>query len=173
MSDGVFGAPVERRELFRGRPMHWNEAGRHAFGAVLAAGGAILAITGVVIGVMPLVPVGIVFSCAGGAIIFSGWLKVVTVAYRVDTLRVEVESGIVSKKIDNLELWRVKDLQFRQGIVQRILDAGDVVLVTSDATNPRVVIGGIKGARDLYEKLRDAVDAARRGKGVLGVEQAG
>ena len=102
----------------------------------------------------------------------AAWLRVISVSYRVDTLRVEVERGILRKHIDNLELWRVKDIQFRQAFVQRMLGLGDIVLVTSDATNPAVTLRGVHEPRALYDALRDAVDAVRRGRGVLGVEQA-
>lgn len=163
-------APIERKELFHGRSSHITELPLHVTGAVIGFAGLILAawLFFTSFGVLSLLGLGV--SCIGGALVSWAWIRVMSTDYRVDTLRVEVERGILRKRIDNLELWRVKDIQFRQSISQRMLGVGDVVLVTSDATNPRIELRGVQAPRALYDSLRDAVDAARRGRGVVGME---
>ena len=166
------GPPIERKELFRGRAGHSTELQLHAFGIFLGVAGLVLAIWLYVSTERAWLPLlGLFVSCIGGGLVSWGFIKVASVSYRVDTLRVEVERGILRKRIDNLELWRVKDIQFRQSLVQRMLGVGNVTLVTSDATNPSVELRGIPRPREIYDSLRDAVDAVRRGRGVVGVEQ--
>lgn len=166
----VSGPPVERRELFRGRSSHLTEVSSYTLGGALGIAGIGAAVAGLVASIGVLSPAGLLLALAGGAVALRAWVRVVSVRYRVDTLRVEVERGILRTRIDNLELWRVKDLQFRQSVVQRLLKTGDVVLLTSDSTSPTLVIRGVRGARELYDRLRDAVDQARRWRGVLGIE---
>ena len=168
----IGGPPIERKELFRGRAGHSTELKLHAFGIFLGLTGLILAVWLFFSGMGWLTLLGLAVSTIGGALVSWGFLKVASVSYRVDTLRVEVERGILRKRIDNLELWRVKDIQFRQTLVQRMLGVGNITLVTSDATNPSVEIRGVANPRDLYDSLRDAVDVVRRGRGVVGVEQS-
>jgi uncharacterized membrane protein YdbT with pleckstrin-like domain len=163
-------APLERKELFRGRAGHSTELKLHALGVLLGLAGLALAVFLFFASFGVLSLLGLLLSSIGGGFVSWAFIKVASVSYRVDTLRVEVERGILRKRIDNLELWRVKDLQFRQSLVQRMLSVGDIVLVTSDATNPSVELRGIPAPRDLYDALRDAVDQVRRGRGVLGVE---
>ena len=164
------GPPIERKELFHGRSSHVTELRLHVVGAVLGFVGLILAVWLFFASFGLLSIVGLLVSCIGGGLVSWAWLRVMSVDYRVDTLRVEVERGILRKRIDNLELWRVKDIQFRQSLSQRMLSVGDVVLVTSDATNPLVELRGIAAPRALYDSLRDAVDAAKRGRGMVGME---
>lgn len=163
-------APIERKELFQGRAGHSTELKLHALGIALGIAGLALAVFlfFATAGLFSLV--GLFVSTIGGGIVSWAFIKVASVSYRVDTLRVEVERGILRKRIDNLELWRVKDIQFRQSLVQRMLSVGDIVLVTSDATNPSVELRGIPAPRALYDALRDAVDKVRQGRGVLGIE---
>lgn len=166
------GPPIERKELFRGRAGHSTELKLHALGTLLGGAGFVLAVWLFFTGMGLLTLLGLAVSMIGGALVAWGFLKVISVSYRVDTLRVEVERGILQKRIDNLELWRVKDIQFRQSLVQRMLGVGNITLVTSDATNPSVELRGVTMPRDLYDQLRDAVDVVRRGRGVVGVEQS-
>lgn len=168
----VQGPPIEKKELFRGRPAHLTEMTLHALGGALAAFGFVLMVVLFFASLGLLSLLGLLFSVIGGVLITWGFLRVIAVSYRVDTLRVEVERGILRRRIDNLELWRVKDIQFRQSLSQRMLGLGDIVLHTSDSTNPVIELRGIQGARALYDSLRDAVDAVRRGRGVVGVESA-
>ena len=164
------GPPIERKELFHGRSSHVTELPLHVMGVIFGFVGLILAVWLFFASFGLLSIVGLLVSCIGGALVSWAWIKVVSTDYRVDTLRVEVERGILRKRIDNLELWRVKDIQFRQSLTQRILGVGDVVLVTSDATNPMIELRGIPTPRAIYDAIRDAVDAARRNRGVVGME---
>lgn len=164
------GSPIERKELFHGRSSHVTELTLHVIGALFGFAGLILAVWLFFASFGLLSLVGLLVSCIGGGLVSWAWIKVMSTDYRVDTLRVEVERGILRKRIDNLELWRVKDIQFRQSLTQRMLGVGDVVLVTSDSTNPTIALRGIPAPRSLYDSLRDAVDAAKRSRGVMGME---
>jgi uncharacterized membrane protein YdbT with pleckstrin-like domain len=155
------------RELFRGRPAHASQAGSYLIAALaLALGGASIA----------FLPNPYSYWLAGAFAILAlvialrGWLRILATAYRLSSQRLEIERGIIAKRIDNLELWRVRDVSFRQGVLDRILGVGAVLLTSSDASHPEVKIEGIKGARDLYDKLRAAVDEAHAKSRVMAIE---
>ena len=84
-----------------------------------------------------------------------------SIRYRLTTHRLFKEVGIVSRKISEIELMRVDDLSVSQNIVQRIFDVGVVTLLTSDATDPRLDISGIRNPVQVKEHIRTQVQKRR------------
>lgn len=74
--------------------------------------------------------------------------------YRVTNHRIEIERGCVSKQVDNLDLYRVVDIQLRVGIAGRLIGLGSIVLGTTDKTTPALVIVSASKTRQLYESLK-------------------
>jgi uncharacterized membrane protein YdbT with pleckstrin-like domain len=77
-----------------------------------------------------------------------------------------VHTGVLSKRVDEVELYRVKDTRFDQPFLQRLFGLGNVVLISNDATTPTTVIRGIPDAKAVREKLRTLVEARRDEKRV-------
>lgn len=94
------------------------------------------------------------------------WLVLRNVKYELTSQRLKTQSGVLSKRVDELELYRVKDTRFDQPLLQRIFGIGNVILVSSDATSPTALIQGVSAARDLREKIRALVEARRDQKRV-------
>ena len=89
------------------------------------------------------------------------FLRHVTTRYKITLQRVEYERGVLSKTVDSLELWRILDVRYNQSLIDRILGNAKVVLIGTDQTDPELVLYGLPNHRLLFEKLRDAVQAAR------------
>jgi len=87
--------------------------------------------------------------------------------------RLRKTSGIFNKKLDELELYRVKDSTLEQPLLLRMFGLGNINVVSSDATMPLVLINAVPGAYDMREKLRVAVEAERDRKRVREVDYAG
>jgi uncharacterized membrane protein YdbT with pleckstrin-like domain len=94
------------------------------------------------------------------------WWLTRTTLYELTTQRLRKSSGILNRKVDELELFRVKDYTMEQPFLLRIFGLGNLVLVTSDATTPTVGIRAIPEVQDVREKLRNAVQAERDRKRV-------
>jgi len=94
-------------------------------------------------------------------------------AYRLFEDRLEVESGIISRRIENVELFRIRDVGLRQGLLGRLLDVGDVYVHSTDASTPAVQVRGIEDPRAFYQALRDQVTASRAQNRTMIVEGAG
>jgi uncharacterized membrane protein YdbT with pleckstrin-like domain len=90
------------------------------------------------------------------------FLKHVTTRYKLTTQRVEFERGVLSKSVDSLELWRVLDVRYKQTLLDRILGNATITLIGTDQTDPEMAMHGLANHRQIFEKLRDAVAAARR-----------
>lgn len=95
--------------------------------------------------------------------------KYLDVKYQKMTLttqRLRVEEGVLSKRVDEIELYRVKDTQLKQSFIDRILGLGTIEIASSDETNPVLEIRSIKNARDMREKMRQCVEKLRLARGV-------
>jgi uncharacterized membrane protein YdbT with pleckstrin-like domain len=77
--------------------------------------------------------------------------------------------GILSKRIDVVELWRVKDVRYKQSLLDRILGIAHIEIFTRDVTSPNLEIVGLPASRALFEKLRDAIEIQRQSRRVMGI----
>jgi uncharacterized membrane protein YdbT with pleckstrin-like domain len=92
-----------------------------------------------------------------------------SIKYRVTTSNIETERGILSKKIDVLELWRCRDVRYKQNLVDRILGIAHIDVFTADVTTPHLEITGLPASRQLFEQIRDSIELQRQHKNVYGV----
>ncbi len=89
--------------------------------------------------------------------------------YRITTTNIESERGILSKKIDVLELWRCRDIRYRQNLLDRILRIAHIDVYTKDVTTPHLEIIGVPASRALFETIRDSIEIQRQARNVYGV----
>jgi membrane protein YdbS with pleckstrin-like domain len=92
-----------------------------------------------------------------------------SIKFRVTNTVIEFERGMLSKRIDVLQLWRVRDVVYKQNLIDRILGIAHVEVVAQDATNPDMEIVGMPASRQLFEQLRDSIEIQRQAKNVYGV----
>src|SRR5712691_11441482 len=107
-------------------------------------------------GVRPLV-----IAVAGPVPLLLGiaysWLVRLGAEYRLYADSLEIETGLVSRNIDNLQLFRVRDLGLRQSLIGRLLGVGGVNVTSTDQSTPHLTIRGVAGPRALYDTLRERV----------------
>lgn len=92
-----------------------------------------------------------------------------SIRFRVTAVLIETERGLLSKKIEVLQLWRCKDVSYRQNIIDRILGIAHIDVYASDVTTPHIAINGLPASRQLFESLRDSIELQRQNKNVYGV----
>ena len=98
------------------------------------------------------------------------YLLYISTEYRVFEDSLEVESGIISRKIENIQLFRVRDLGLSQGIIGRILNVGNIEIASTDHTNPHFNLRGVDGPRELYDRLREHVSKSQAMRRTMIVE---
>jgi len=94
------------------------------------------------------------------------WLVTRNTRYTLTDQRLKTTRGVFNRVTDDLELYRVKDTHFQQNVWQRMVGIGDIVLSTSDATTPTMVLGDIKAAESVRERIRALVEQRRDAKRV-------
>lgn len=103
------------------------------------------------------------------------WLHTRSTHYKITTQRLVVEQGIFSKRMEQIDLYRIVDYVVERPFLQRMMGTGNLVLETLDKTTPEIRIEGIKtDVVALYERLRYCTEQEkkRRGVRVLDIEQA-
>jgi uncharacterized membrane protein YdbT with pleckstrin-like domain len=97
-------------------------------------------------------------------------LVVMNWKWEITNQRIIEEKGVFSKITNELELYRVKDLQLEQPFLLRLVGLSNIRLTTSDRSHPLILIPAIKNGKNVREDLRNAVEAIREKKGVREVD---
>jgi hypothetical protein len=93
--------------------------------------------------------------------------KLKTTSYVVSADRIEWNRGILDRKVDNLDMFRVIDLKLRRSLLDCIVGIGTVTVITTDKTDPEFTFEKIRNPRKLYDVIKKAsLDADRRGNAV-------
>ncbi len=111
-----------------------------------------------------VVPIGVAVAYG-----FALNIKRRSTKFRVTTTVIEYERGLISKRIDMVQLWRIRDVVYKQNLVDRILGIAHVEVVAQDVKNPDLEIVGMPASRQLFEQLRDCIEIQRQAKNVVGV----
>jgi uncharacterized membrane protein YdbT with pleckstrin-like domain len=94
------------------------------------------------------------------------WLELKCRVYEVTTERIRVSRGIFSKRTEEMELYRVKDLTLIEPFFFRLFGLGSVIITTNDVSTPMLTIHAVKRVKELREDLRQAVELCRDKKRV-------
>ncbi len=99
------------------------------------------------------------------------WFKRGGVHYRITNQRIVIDRGILSKKMEQLDLYRIQDFTVERPLGQRMMGTGNIRLSTFDKTTPTVELVGLKtDVVMLYEVMRRAVEANKTSRGVRTVD---
>ena len=93
-----------------------------------------------------------------------------SVCYEVTEDRIEWSRGILSRKIDNLDMFRVIDMKLHRSIFDCIFGIGTVTLITKDKSDPEFQFRKIRRPRVLYDIIKKASLDADRKQGVIHIE---
>ena len=106
----------------------------------------------------------------GGLTVLGIWIETHSTEYRLTTQRFFFEKGLISKHLNELELFRVKDITVKQGVIQRMLGFGSVTILSTDDSTPKIVMHGIAKPTEVKELLRKTYRIARKKERVQAAE---
>jgi uncharacterized membrane protein YdbT with pleckstrin-like domain len=96
----------------------------------------------------------------------SKWLLIKVRVYEVTTERIRISNGLLTRRTDELELYRVKDTTLVEPFFLRLFSLGDIEVATHDVTTPVVRLQAINGASAVREEMRKSIEACREKKRV-------
>lgn len=86
--------------------------------------------------------------------------------YTCTSEKMIVESGMFSKREEEIRLYRILDLTLERSLWQRIFGLGTIQCDTVDKSTPKLVIKNVKNSRQVKELLSEAVEEERTKKRV-------
>ena len=100
----------------------------------------------------------------GFLIILIQWIRFLDVTYELTEDRLILRKGIFVKSIDEIELYRVKDVRMDFTLINQWAGIGTIGIDSSDETtrDGALVIPHIERAAERREEMRQLVDAARQ-----------
>jgi hypothetical protein len=88
--------------------------------------------------------------------------------YTITNQRVIFQTGVIGKKVSEINLKDIKDYSVKQSLGERVQNIGDITIVTVDPTsNGNVVLKNIKNAVAVKDILRKAVLDYKRHLGMF------
>ena len=109
----------------------------------------------------------------GLIIILVKWIQNLATTYEVTADRLIIRRGIFIKSVDEIELYRVKDIRIDFSLINQWADIGTISVLSSDETtrDAPLVIPHVDAARRRREELRKLVDEARQKRRVREIDR--
>jgi membrane protein YdbS with pleckstrin-like domain len=93
-----------------------------------------------------------------------------SICYEVTQDRIEWSRGILERKIDNIDMFRVVDLSVRRSLLDCLLGIGSVKVTTKDESDPVFVFEKIRHCHRLYNVIKKSGPEADRKNNVVHLE---
>ena len=76
------------------------------------------------------------------------------------------KTGILNVNTEEILLYRVKDIRLYEPLLYRLVGLSQLTIITSDYTNPSIILYGIKNGEELMTIIRQLVANSRKIEGV-------
>jgi hypothetical protein len=95
------------------------------------------------------------------------WVNRILTRYKLTNERLIIEHGFVRKRVEQIDLFRVHDVDYRQGIMERVFGMGDIGIETTDATAPGLALKDVKDPNRVKDLVWQAARIERQRRRVL------
>lgn len=104
------------------------------------------------------------FVAVGFIVLLVKWIENISTHYELTTQRLIIRSGIIMKRVDEIELFRVKDVRVDFSLINQLTGIGRITLRSSDPSSQGqdYLLRDVPDARGRRETLRALVDQARQ-----------
>ena len=156
-------------DTFRPSTVGWLKGTLAGWGTVL------LFIAGIVLAVMNLMDLGLYWlalSVVALGLFVWRWFENLASKYELTEERLIIRRGIIAKSVDEIELYRIKDVRINFSIINQLAGIGTIGIASSDETtrNGDLMIRDVERAQARREELRRLVDIARQRRRVREVD---
>ncbi len=90
--------------------------------------------------------------------------------YRLSSERLEYHHGLIMRKVDNIDLFRVVDYRMERSLLDQMFGTGTIRIFTSDKVNPELELYKIKNPQKAYDMLKKTTTAADSKGNVIHLE---
>jgi uncharacterized membrane protein YdbT with pleckstrin-like domain len=150
-------AMTEEKSLWKGSSSQWLNLGPFTAALIAAAGIAVGSL---------FFPPALIALVLPVAYMLWRYLVVRTQVFELTNERLRVTHGVINQKIDEVELYRVKDSMLVRPWWMRLTGLATIVLETSDRTMTSLEFPAIHSGAEVREILRKQVELERDRKRV-------
>jgi len=159
----------ERLDTFRSSTLGW------LIGTAAGLGTIALAIAGVALMAMDVQGLGIYWlALTAAALVIAAvkWVQNLAATFEISEERLVIRRGIIMKSVDEIELYRIKDVRINFSLLNQMAGIGRITVSSSDETTRGgdLVIPEIQKAQERREHLRRLVDTARQKRRVREID---
>ena len=112
----------------------------------------------VICGLLALTVVGLVFAIPYGV---WRYLVVKYRSYKLTDQRLVITSGVLNRRNEQIELFRVKDIDWEEPLMLRLFSLGRLTIRSTDSTEPIATLNALPGGEAVVDTFRGAVSRLR------------
>jgi uncharacterized membrane protein YdbT with pleckstrin-like domain len=159
----------ERLDTFRSSTLGW------LIGTAAGLGTILLALAGIVLMAVDVGGMGVYWLALPAAalvIVLVKWVQNLAATFEITEERLIIRRGILFKSVDEIELYRIKDVRINFSLLNQMAGIGRITVSSSDETtrDGDLVIPEIQKAQERREHLRRLVDTARQKRRVREID---
>ena len=140
------------RVIYQGHPSWRAILGFYLKGILVGAAAGVLAgliNDGAGLGVVTFVVVAAV-------VILAGFVKRVATVYTITDRRLNIKVGIIARRVQETRLQRVQNVNYDQGVYERIMRIGDVEFTTAGTDESNFVFAGVAQPEQVVQQVEQA-----------------
>jgi uncharacterized membrane protein YdbT with pleckstrin-like domain len=139
------------RVIYQGHPSWRAILGFYLKGALVGAAAGVLAalIDSVGLGIL-------VFVVVLTITILAGFIKRVATVYTITDRRLNIKFGIIARKVQETRLQRVQNVNYDQGVYERIMQIGNVEFTTAGTDESNFVFSGVAQPEEVVQQVEQA-----------------
>jgi uncharacterized membrane protein YdbT with pleckstrin-like domain len=88
--------------------------------------------------------------------ILVGFIKRVATVYTITDRRLNIKVGIVARKVQETRLQRVQNVNYNQGVYERVMQIGDVEFTTAGTDESNFVFAGVAQPEEVVQNVERA-----------------
>jgi uncharacterized membrane protein YdbT with pleckstrin-like domain len=138
--------------IYQGHPSWRAILGFYLKGALVAAAAGVLAgliNEGAGLGILT-------FAIILAIVILIGFIKRVATVYTITDHRLNIKVGIIARKVQETRLQRVQNVNYDQGVYERLMQIGDVEFTTAGADESNFVFAGVAQPEQVVQNVERA-----------------
>lgn len=115
---------------------------------------------------LPLTALAVPVALLLSLILLYRFVYLRRIRYRIGAEQLVSEHGIIRRKVDYMELYRIVDFQEHQSLLQQLCGLKTVSIFSMDRNTPRLDLIGVRRSNDIVAVIRERVEYNKRKKGI-------
>jgi len=100
------------------------------------------------------VVVGLSLAAAAAVVFLFKIIKLKSVRYRITPDRIEWTRGLLQRRVDNIDMFRIVDMKMQRSLSDIMVGIGSITLITTDKTDPEFKFEKVGNSKRLYDAIK-------------------